>query len=164
MTKKEAVAIRHIADSMEIVYTFVIKNYEYYTKAQDYGNGEKMTMVEMHTLSLIADQPGIIVSDVARMWNRTLSAASQNINKLEKKDLIEKRKEPGNKKSLHLYVTDKGQRLSDTHKAFDRRELEALAERFLEQHSMAELETALDVMRAGLELMANRNSAEDEGR
>ena len=80
-----------------------------------------MNMAEIHTLSLIADNPGISVSGVSKMWNRTLSAASQNINKLVKKNLVEKRKEKGNNKTIHLYVTDEGKKLSDMHKAYDKK-------------------------------------------
>lgn len=76
---------------MERVYTFVSDCNDLYSAAKDYGNGDKMNMAEIHTLSLIADNPGISVSGVSKMWNRTLSAASQNINKLAKKNLIKKK-------------------------------------------------------------------------
>ena len=124
-----------------------------YSAARDYGNGDKMNMAQIHTLSLIADNPGISVSGVSKMWNRTLSAASQNINKLVKKNLIEKKKENGNHKTIHLYVTESGQKLSDMHKAYDRKELTKVAEVLLKTHTMDELKTALKVIETGITIL-----------
>lgn len=83
--------LKSLTEGMERVYTFVSDCNDLYSAAKDYGNGDKMNMAEIHTLSLISDNPGISVSGVSKMWNRTLSAASQNINKLAKKNLIKKK-------------------------------------------------------------------------
>lgn len=147
-----------LTESMEHVYTFVSDSYDMYSAARDYGNGDKMNMAQIHTLSLIADNPGISVSGVSKMWNRTLSAASQNINKLVKKKLIEKRKEEGNQKTVHLYVTESGQKLSDMHKAYDRKELTKVAEVLLKTHTMDELETALKVIETGITILEKNKS------
>ncbi|MFR5876580.1 MAG: MarR family winged helix-turn-helix transcriptional regulator [Eubacterium sp.] len=138
---------------IDSLYTFVMDSYDVYAQARDYGNGEKMNMAEIHTLTLIADNPGITVSGVSKMWNRTMSAASQNINKLCKKDLLEKRKEKGNDKTIHLYVTDEGQQLSDMHKAYDEKELEITAKKLLEHHSLEELNSALNVIKTGIKIL-----------
>ena len=144
---------------MEHVYTFVSDSYDMYSAARDYGNGDKMNMAQIHTLSLIADNPGISVSGVSKMWNRTLSAASQNINKLVKKNLIEKKKENGNHKTIHLYVTESGQKLSDMHKAYDRKELTKVAEVLLKTHTMDELKTALKVIETGITILEKNKSS-----
>lgn len=138
---------------IDSLYTFVMDSYDAYAQARDYGNGEKMNMAEIHTLTLIADNPGIPVSGVSKMWNRTMSAASQNINKLCKKALVEKRKEKGNDKTIHLYVTDAGQKLSDLHKAYDEQELEKTAKKLLEFHSFDELNSALSVIKTGIKIL-----------
>lgn len=150
--------LKLLTESMEHVYTFVSDSYDMYSAARDYGNGDKMNMAQIHTLSLIADNPGISVSGVSKMWNRTLSAASQNINKLVKKKLIEKRKEEGNQKTVHLYVTESGQKLSDMHKAYDRKELTKVAEVLLKTHTMDELKTALKVIETGITLVEKNKS------
>lgn len=155
MNKKD---LKLLTESMERVYTFVSDSYDMYTVARDYGNGDKMNMAQIHTLSLIADNPGISVSGVSKMWNRTLSAASQNINKLVKKNLIEKKKESGNRKTVHLYVTESGQKLSDMHKAYDRKELTKVAEVLLKTHTMDELKTALQVIETGITLVEKNKS------
>lgn len=150
--------LKLLTESMEHVYTFVSDSYDMYSAARDYGNGDKMNMAQIHTLSLIADNPGISVSGVSKMWNRTLSAASQNINKLVKKKLIEKRKEEGNQKTVHLYVTESGQKLSDMHKAYDRKELTKVAEVLLKMHTLDELKTALRVIETGITLVEKNKS------
>lgn len=151
--------LKLLTESMEHVYTFVSDSYDMYSAARDYGNGDKMNMAQIHTLSLIADNPGISVSGVSKMWNRTLSAASQNINKLVKKNLIEKKKENGNHKTIHLYVTESGQKLSDMHKAYDRKELTKVAEVLLKTHTMDELKTALKVIETGITILEKNKSS-----
>ena len=78
------------------------------TAAKDYGTGEKMHTVEVHILSWIAENPGISVTDVALAWNRTKGAVSQIIRKLEEKGMVERKNPPDNKKTVCLYVTEKG--------------------------------------------------------
>lgn len=151
--------LKLLTESMEHVYTFVSDSYDMYSAARDYGNGDKMNMAQIHTLSLIADNPGISVSGVSKMWNRTLSAASQNINKLVKKNLIEKKKENGNHKTIHLYVTESGQKLSDMHKAYDRKELTKVAEILLKMHTLDELKTALRVIETGITILEKNKSS-----
>lgn len=149
----EQFTYEQIADAMETVFTFVTESHDSYTTPRDYGNGEEMNMAEIHTLSLIADNPGISVSEAAKMWNRTLSAASQNINKLYKKGLIEKKKEDGNNKQLHLYVTAAGQMLSDKHKAYDKLEFQQTVQELLQKHTAQDLMTTLDVLKTGLSVV-----------
>ena len=160
MKKEEQ--IRFLTREAEKLYTFVFESYTLYSAARDYGNGEKMTMAEIHTLTLIADHPGISVGGVADMWNRTLSAASQNIQKLAQKGLIEKKKEEGNGKTVHLYATEEGKTLSERHKDYDRRQLTVAAEEMLRVHSFAELQATLRVMESGILLMEKIQNAEEK--
>ena len=153
--------LKSLTEGMERVYTFVSDYNDLYSAAKDYGNGDKMNMAEIHTLSLIADNPGISVSGVSKMWNRTLSAASQNINKLAKKNLIKKKKENGNNKTIHLYVTENGQKLSDMHKAYDRKELSKVTEALLKIHTLDDLKTALNVIETGISLIEKSKLSEN---
>lgn len=153
--------LKSLTEGMERVYTFVSDCNDLYSAAKDYGNGDKMNMAEIHTLSLIADNPGISVSGVSKMWNRTLSAASQNINKLAKKNLIKKKKENGNNKTIHLYVTENGQKLSDMHKAYDREELSKVTEALLKIHTLDDLKTALNVIETGIALVEKSKLSEN---
>ncbi len=148
---------------MDVVYAFVMESYDNYSQARDYGNGQKMTMVEIHTLSLIANHPGIVITDVAQMWDRTLSAASQNVNKLVKKGLVTKVKEDGNNKSVHLYATDEGKLLSEKHENYDKQQIAETAKKLLEKHTYEELKTTANVLRTGIELYS-ATSSQNSGR
>ena len=94
-------------------------------------------MVEMHTLALIAERPGISVGEVAKQWNRAKSAASRNVDRLETKGYIEKKKLGGNAKTIHLFVTPLGQELADKHRELDARELKLFAQ-YIKQHCTKE--------------------------
>lgn len=119
------------------IYKFV-KTYSDYIKAtRDYGTGEPINMVEVHTLTMIEENPGITATEIAIEWNRTKGAASQIVNKLEQRGFIIKKREEGNEKNLHLYVTEKGVKLSKAHKAYDIEEL-TWADKVLQQSFTSE--------------------------
>ena len=122
------------ADDM---YRFVFDIMDHVKKPHEYDVGIVLNMVEMHTLALIAKQPGISVGDVAKYWNRTMSAASRNVERLADKGYIEKRKQDGNAKTVHLYATELGRKLAEHHSAFDAKEMEAFA-KFIDQRCTAE--------------------------
>ena len=142
-----------LASAMELVYTFVMESHDNYLTARDYGTGEKINMVEIHILTLIADHPGIISSEVARMWNRTRSAATQNINRLCQKGWVEKRRDAQNRRYLRLYATPEGQRLSDLHKAYDHREMLRVSQELSLRFSVEQLASALEILKAGLAII-----------
>lgn len=135
-----------VANWMEEVYTFTGVAMEALRHPHDYGTGELVSMVEMHTLDRIAETPGMRVSDIARLWSRTLGAASRNVDRLQSKGLVEKVKLPDNQKNVRVYPTEKGRELSRLHRAYDRRELDELARVMLEKYSVEELETFYRVL------------------
>lgn len=131
----------------ETLETFVFERMDYYSRIHDYGDGQPvLTMIEMHTLSKIADTPGLCVTDIAKMWNRTLGAATKNINRLEKKGFVIKKKLPGNKKNVHLFATPEGERLAKLHAEYDAIENRASCNWLLERHSEDELVAFANVL------------------
>ena len=90
---------------------------------QDYGTGELYTSLEVHTVTLIEENPGITASKIAEETLRTKSAVSQMIAKLEAKELVFRKKDPNNGKQLFLFVTPKGKHLSLCHKAYDEKNI-----------------------------------------
>ena len=56
------------------LYEFVMRYNKYIYQARDYGNGDEIRMVEVHTLAMIEDNPGISVSELAK----TLEADQRN--------------------------------------------------------------------------------------
>lgn len=110
-------------DKANTIYKFVMTYSDYMKETRDYGTGDIINMVEIHTLTFIEENPGITITEIATMWNRTKGAASQIVAKLEQKGLIERRKERNNAKNLHLYVSVQGLELSKAHKEYDLKEL-----------------------------------------
>ena len=87
---------------------------------QDYGTGELYTSLEVHTVTLIEENPGITASEIAEHNYRTKGAISQILNKLEEKGLIRREKDPNNARRTLLYVTVSGLELSRKHKEYDK--------------------------------------------
>ncbi|OUQ77064.1 MarR family transcriptional regulator [Flavonifractor sp. An100] len=101
------------------VYKFVMLYSQYMSEQHYYGVGIPINMVEIHTLTAIEENPGITISQLASMWQRTNSALSQTATKLEQKGYIIRRKDPNNARNVQLYATESGQELSVAHKAYD---------------------------------------------
>ena len=142
-----------------IIYKFVMNYNDYIKTARDYGIGEIVNMVEVHTLTVIEENPGITATEVALEWNRTKGAVSQIIAKLEKRGLIRREKEAGNAKTVHLYVTDKGEFLSKAHKDYDINELTWANQTLHESFTTEEVNVFYKVMKKYTELL---DKAEDE--
>jgi len=106
-------------DKANQVYKFAMLYNDYMSEKHDYGTGQLINMVEVHTLTAIEDNPGITTSQLASMWNRTNSALSQTATKLEKKGYITRVKDSDNARNVKLNVTPQGRALSIAHKAYD---------------------------------------------
>lgn len=137
--------IEMITSCADDMYRFVITLMDFMKQPHDYGTGEILNMVEMHTISMIAENPGLCVSDVAQKWNRTLGAASRNVDRLYNKGYIRKEKLKGNNKNIHLYVTEKGQQLADLHKAYDFDVTLQFMDLISKKYSMEELKTWISI-------------------
>ena len=153
MTDTENSQLETLNTKANILYKFVMLYNDYIKTARDYGTGEIINMVEVHILTKIEENPGITVTEVALMWNRTKGAVSQIVSKLEKRGLIERRKERGNAKNVHLYVTDKGEILSKAHKAYDIQELNWADKTLHTDFTSQEIDTFYKVMQRYNELM-----------
>ena len=144
MENEELDQMIHWADD---IYQFVMVMMDHMKQPRDYGTGKILNMVEIHTLSMISADPGICISDVARKWNRTLSAASRNIDRLAAKGYVEKKKLDGNSKTIHLYLTEKGQQLADLHKTYDQEKTEKFARLLAQKYSMEDLRNCIEMMK-----------------
>ena len=119
-SKKEIDALyAQFSKRADLLYTFVTKYSNYIYEPRDYGSGEKMGMLMIHTLTHIVDQPGITVGELAAYWNRTKGAISQNIKALENKGLIYRVVDREDARIVHLYATEEGSRLALAHKVYD---------------------------------------------
>ncbi|MCC8139365.1 MAG: MarR family transcriptional regulator [Lachnospiraceae bacterium] len=135
------------------VYKFVIRYSEYINTPRDYGTGEMIGMVEVHILTMIADNPGITVTEASKLWGRTLGAVSQTVSKLVKRELITREKEKGNAKTIHLYATERGQQLATAHKIFDNLDITETLHDLLQKCSLEEIDTFYKVLHVYNELL-----------
>lgn len=129
------------------LYRFVMHYYEYINRVRDYGTGELISMVEVHTLSMIEDNPGITVSELALMWDRTKGAVSQNVAKLEKRGCIYRKNENGDSRTVHLYPTEEGVRLSTYHKLYDNIDIIQTQQVLLNSCTIEDIDTFYKVVR-----------------
>lgn len=111
-----------LSPSMDIVYPYISMYNDFMLRQRDYGTGLMISMVEIHTLTMIAEKPGITTNELAKMWRRTKGAISQNVTKLEQKGLIFRQRCTEDARVLHLYVTEEGKNLVLLHKDYDYRE------------------------------------------
>lgn len=112
-------SIENETKEMPSFYRFVSLYQWYMNSKRDYGDGVLHSMVEMHILDIICKNPGITVGLVAQSWGHTKGAASQNISRLEKYGLVDRRRSLNNKRVVNLYPTDSGLKLAKLHEEYD---------------------------------------------
>ncbi|WP_010676654.1 MarR family winged helix-turn-helix transcriptional regulator [Bacillus timonensis] len=107
---------------METLYetSRLISTYE--SIPRKYGTEDELYMVEVHTLNLIGDMKKTNTSELAEITNRTKSAVSQMVDKLIKKELASKYRNPHNFRELIIELTPKGKIVYEYHKNLDKEE------------------------------------------
>lgn len=140
------VLINDLNNRANIVYKHNWLFSEQTLRLGDYGTGELITMVEVHTLTSIAKNEGITISELAKINNRTKGAISQLIKKLEKRGLIFKNKKENNGKNVHLFLTERGRVTSLSHEAYDRMEVTHITNELLKYCTMEEINHFYKVM------------------
>lgn len=122
---------------------FCLRHVDSFGCPRDYGTGHRYTTLEVHTITLIEQNPGITVTEISRIFNRTKSSVSQLISRLEKKGLVSKsRPNSNNRRIRNLNLTELGQKLSESHVSYDEARFKTYVDKFLEFFSIDELNTA----------------------
>lgn len=101
------------------IYEFVLNYHEYMYTQRNYGSNRIFNMMEIHTLTLIQDNPEINITKLSKMWGKSKSAVSQTVKKLVQGNYVYKIKKENNEKEILLKVTESGEQLSYAHKAYD---------------------------------------------
>lgn len=128
------------------IYQFVIHYNDYIVSIHDYGDGIPLTMIEAHTLTYIEEHPGTTVTELAKYWGKTKGALSQTVTRLTDKGLVDKTKTADNAKSVRLYVTETGARLSKSHKLFDTVDIAKTMGELRKECSVEEIEAFYKVL------------------
>ena len=125
-------------------------------KARHFGVPELLHASEIHMVMHIGDNPGVHVSELARIAGVTRGAVSQLVGKLEKKGLVTKTESPENSLKKVPVLTNKGNVAyyahAQHHEEMDKELLEFVAQ--LDKDQFALIESFL----IHLEKMADRLS------
>lgn len=132
------------------LYDFVMRYSDYIYAKHDYGNNTVLSMIEVHTLTYIEDNPGTRVTELARYWHKTKGALSQIVTKLEGLGLIRKVKSKANGKHTLLYVTDLGTQISRSHKLYDIIDIAKTLSQVQQSCTAQEVDTFFKVLKAYL--------------
>lgn len=128
-------------DSFDELYEFILVFYDYLYTKHNYGDGIPRTMIEIHILTEINDNPGTTITNLARKWHRTTSAVSQIIKNYVNLGLVTRSRNKKDGKINNLFITKKGKELVNNHKKYDIEHINDLINTFLEQSSVEEIKS-----------------------
>lgn len=128
------------------LYKFVLLYSDYIHAKRDYGTGLEIGMIDVHTLTYIEENPGTTITELARDWNKTKGAISQTVKRLVELGLVERRMKENNSKTVLLYVTEEGARLSVAHKLYDLTDIAQTTEELLRHCTAQEIDTFYKVI------------------
>lgn len=129
-----------------LLYRFSTRFLKHMKAPRDYLSDWGGSIMEIHILTLIMDHPGISVTEAAKIWGSTSGAISQVVTKLVKKELVVRKKRPGNVKTVHLYVTERGEEIAKAHKQYNV-ERQKLCREALGEFTDEEIDTFYEVLR-----------------
>ncbi len=67
-----------------------------------------LTVIEWYILRALYDQDGQHASELARAVGRAATSFTPILDKLQQKDLVERRPDPTDRRAVRIYLTDKG--------------------------------------------------------
>lgn len=113
-------------EMMETFYEYSRKMNAYESIPRKYGTEDELYMVEAHTINLIGDKVQTNISELAELTNKTKGALSQMVERLIKKEMVTKIKNPLDNREVIIQLTEKGKVVYDFHKELDKREYRTL--------------------------------------
>lgn len=154
MSKEELYrSFSELDEKMNIIYKFVLGYNDYINTRHNYTAEEALTMLEAHVLTNICDHPGTTVTELAGIWNRSVSATSQTVRRLMAKELVVRENAPNNGKVFYLKPTEKGLHVSDQHKRYDVEDTIKTIKTLLRDSSLEEIETMFRTLNRYVELL-----------
>ena len=73
----------------------------------------KLTVIEWYILRALYEQDGQHASELARAVGRAATSFTPNLDKLQGKDMIERRPDPSDRRAVRIYLTDKAQNIRE---------------------------------------------------
>lgn len=108
------------AQMMELIYEFSDISTLYQSIPRTYGNEITLHMAEAHMIQTIGNHDGITITELSKLKNKSKSAMSQLVDKLYKKGLITKTKNPKDKKQISINLSEKGLEIYLYHQELDK--------------------------------------------
>ncbi|MGI5172999.1 MarR family transcriptional regulator [Treponema sp. OMZ 840] len=96
---------RVISGSIELIEAIINNK----TNAITLDNGDIFYRAESHVLKIIAEEPGIFSSKIARRFGVTRGAIQKILSRLEERNLIIKEIDASDKKRIGLFLTEGGE-------------------------------------------------------
>lgn len=118
-----------------------------YDKTPHLIYGDTLYQSESHMIQFIGKNPGTTMTILAKILNKTPSACSQMIHKLQKKGWVEQKRNPENCREYLLDLTEQGWKIFEKHELFDQECYEEEC-KSLEGFSDEELHTYIRVQEA----------------
>lgn len=104
---------------IESIYELSRSTHTYESIPRKYGTEDELYMVEAHTINLIGEKNKVSPSQLVKLTNKTKGAISQMVDKLLKKGLVIKYKNPTNSREVIIELSDKGKQAYEYHKELD---------------------------------------------
>lgn len=86
-------------------------------------NPLNLTVIEWYILRALYENDGQHASELAKAVGRAATSFTPNLDKLQEKDLIERRPDPGDRRAVRIYLTetaqDKRQQITDIAEMID---------------------------------------------
>ena len=95
-----------------VLYDFVMVTNGMLDAIRMHANGSELTIVEIRTIMIIAENPGITATQLCQKWNRSRGAVSQILKKVSKKGFIFKKQSERDGKIWGLYTTEAGKEVA----------------------------------------------------
>ncbi|MFP3886099.1 MarR family winged helix-turn-helix transcriptional regulator [Priestia filamentosa] len=120
---------------LESIYELSRSTNAYESIPRKYGTEDELYMVEAHTINLIGENKKVSPSQLVKLTNKTKGAISQMVDKLLKKGLVIKYKNPINSREVIIELSDKGKQAYKYHRELDQIEYGKILSR-LDQFSI----------------------------
>ena len=72
-----------------------------------------LTVIEWYILRALFEQDGQHASELARAVGRAATSFTPNLDKLQEKGFIERRPDPGDRRAVHIYLTEQACRVQE---------------------------------------------------
>ena len=73
----------------------------------------ELSVIEIYILRALFERDGQHASELARAVGRAATSFTPNLDKLQKKDLIERRPDPNDRRAVRIYLTQKAEEFRD---------------------------------------------------